>query len=219
MTFEMSNDEQMERLATLWGKVPYYALRDKSLLTDVHEQSLGRMLNVRDQLHPLYGVEDTMGHSTVGAVMALAKETEAAVVCIDGIYLMTDERTGQIGFEGHGPLSNISRDLKRLAKTQKIAVIATTQSLFSKTRGGKTNLGGMGYTSAFSQDADVIVGVELPLEDDADPNMTTMRVLGNRTGIQNISFEVEWDLDTGLIEELGEDYSTPNSGAGNAINP
>ena len=49
--------------------------------------------------------------------MALIKDTGLAALYIDGIYLMTDERTGQAGYEGTQPLTNISRDLKRLAKT------------------------------------------------------------------------------------------------------
>jgi replicative DNA helicase len=210
LTFEMSNLEQMERLATLWGKVPQYVMQQKQQLSPVHVRDLRRMLNIRDQMPAFVGVEDAMGTSTVSSIAALVKETGVAVVYIDGIYLMTDERSGQAGFEGTQPLTAISRDLKRMAKAQKIAVVATTQTLASKTQKGRTNLFGMGYTSAFSQDADLIVGVET-VED--NPRLSTMRILGNRNGMQNIEFSVQWDLDNGLVEELGQAFTTNTPGA------
>jgi replicative DNA helicase len=205
LTFEMSNLEQMERLATLWGKVPQYVMQQKQQLTPVHARDLKRMLNIREQMPAFFGVEDAMGTSTVSSIAALAKETAAAVVFIDGIYLMTDERSGQAGFEGTQPLTSISRDLKRMAKAQKITVVATTQTLPSKTKQGKTNLFGMGYTSAFSQDADLIVGVEAP---EGAANVAIMRILGNRNGMQNIEFQVDWDLDIGLVEERDPGFTT-----------
>lgn len=204
LTFEMSNLEQMERLATLWGKIPQYVMQQKQTLTSIHARDLNRMLNIREQMPPFMGVEDAMGNSTVSSIAALVKEIGAAVVYIDGIYLMTDERSGQAGFEGPGPLTAISRDLKRMAKTQKITVVATTQTLPSKTVKGKTSLFGMGYTNAFSQDADLIVGIET----DEVPSLSIMRILGNRNGMQNIEFKVEWNLDIGLVEELGQAFTT-----------
>lgn len=208
LTFEMSNLEQLERLATLWGKIPQYVMQQKQKITALHAKDLRRMLNVRDMMPNFNGVEDTAGTSTVSSVAAMAKETGAAIVFLDGIYLMTDERSGQAGFEGTGPLTSISRDLKRMAKSQRITVVATTQTLHSKTSKGRTNLFGMGYTSAFSQDADLIVGVET----DDVPNISIMRILGNRNGMQNIEFQVEWNLDIGLVEELGQAFTTSTSG-------
>jgi replicative DNA helicase len=200
----LSNLEQMERLATLWGKIPQYVMQQKQTITPIHARDLKRMLNIREQMPGFIGVEDSMGTSTVSSIAALAKETGVAVVFIDGIYLMTDERSGQAGFEGPGPLTAISRDLKRMAKAQKIAVVATTQTLPSKTKQGKTSLFGMGYTNAFSQDADLAIGIESV---DDSPRLSIMRILGNRNGMQNIEFQVEWDLDNGLVEEYGQAFT------------
>ena len=204
LTFEMSTLEQMERLATLWGKIPQYVMQQKGQITSIHARDLRRALNIRDQMRPFYSVEDTLGTSTVSSLAAFVKESGVVAVFLDGIYLMTDERSGQAGFEGPGPLTSISRDLKRLAKTLKVTVVATTQTLPSKTQKGRTHLFGMGYTSAFSQDADLIVGIE---SDDV-PSLSIMRILGNRHGMQNIEFQVEWDLDIGLVEELGQSFTT-----------
>jgi len=219
LTFEMANQEQMERLATLWGKIPQYVMQQKQQITSIHARDLRRGLNIREQMPGFYGVEDAAGTSTVSSIAAMAKETGVAVVFIDGLYLMTDERSGMAGFEGTQPLTSISRDLKRMAKSQKITVVATTQTLPSKTKNGQTSLFGMGYTSAFSQDADLIVGVEAP---EGMQNVSIMRILGNRNGMQNISFEVEWDLDIGLVEErifqatntsTGASYGNTNAGS------
>jgi replicative DNA helicase len=200
ITFEMSNDEQLERLATLWGKIPYDLVRgDKSGLTDEHFQSMTRFLHVREQFSTFLGVEDAAGHSTVTSIQALIQETHPVLVVIDGVYFMTDEVTGQQGSSDHQALTNISRALKRLAKTQKVTVLATAQTLFGKTLKGKTNLFGMGYTSAFSQDADVVIGIEA-MED--QPTLGVVRILGNRSGAQGIDFHLSWDLNTGLVEEV-----------------
>lgn len=222
ISFEMSNIEHMERLATLWGKIPQYVMQQKQQITSIHARDLKRMLNIREQMPTFIGVEDAMGTSTVSSIAAMIKETGVAIVFIDGLYLMTDERSGQAGFEGTQPLTSISRDLKRMAKAQKITVVATTQTLPSKTQKGRTNLFGMGYTSAFSQDADLIVGVEAS-ED--NPRLSIMRILGNRNGMQNIEFQVSWDLDIGLVEETGQAFTTPtgasygNTNAGSAPVP
>jgi hypothetical protein len=179
-------------------------MQQKQMISPVHARDLKRMLNIREQMPGFYGVEDSMGTSTVSSIAAFAKETGAAVIFIDGIYLMTDERSGQAGFEGPGPLTSISRDLKRMAKAQKITVVATTQTLPSKTKQGKTNLFGMGYTNAFSQDADLVVGIEAP---EGVVNISVMRILGNRNGMQNIEFEVSWDLNNGLVEEIATPFN------------
>jgi len=201
VTFEMSNVEQVERLATLWGKVPYRSVMKKTF-TNADYANINKGIAVRKALHPLMGVQDTYGHSTVSSLQALVRSTNADVLCIDGIYLMTDDVTGDPGSSGTQPLTNISRALKRLAKTEKIGVVVTTQTLHSKTTKGRTNLFGMGYTSAFSQDADLVVGVE---SNPDNPKWSTMRILGNRAGPQGIEFDVSWDLDTGLVEEVGSD--------------
>jgi len=199
ITFEMSNDEQLERLVTLWAKIPFNIVRDKTQLTAAHYKQVQKFLHVREQFPTFLGVEDAHGHSTVTSLQALIQETKPAVVFIDGVYFMTDVVTGQQGSSDTQALTNISRGLKTLAKRQKVAIVCTTQTLAGKISRGRTSLYGMGYTSAFSQDADVIIGVEA-LED--RPTLAVMRILGNRSGPQGAEFNLTWNLDTGLVEEV-----------------
>lgn len=209
ITFEMSNDELTERLATLWGKLSYQMVRDKIGLTADHQAAMLRQLHVREMLPAFIGVEDAAGHSTVTSLMALIQDVHPAVVFIDGVYLMTDEVTGESGGADTKPLTNISRSLKRLAKSQKIAVVASTQQLFSKVSRGRTTLAGIGYSSSFSQDADLLVGVE-STED--RPDIATMRIHGNRSGPQGVEFIVTWNLETGMVEEVaGEEVEETES--------
>jgi len=199
VTFEMSNDELTERLATLWGKLPFTMVRDKMGLTADHQKAMLRQLNLRETLPSFVGVEDAAGHSTVTSLQALVQDVKPAVLFIDGVYLMTDDITGEIGGTDTKPLTNISRGLKRLAKSQKIAVVGSTQQLFGKTTKGRTSLYGIGYTSAFGQDASVLIGVEAT-ED--KPTIATMRIHGNRSGPQGKEFDITWNLETGLVEEV-----------------
>jgi replicative DNA helicase len=211
ITFEMSNDELTERLATLWGHIPFQMVRDKMGLTADHHRQMNKALDRREELMPSFlGVEDTAGHSSATTIQALVQDREAqglkpAVVFIDGMYLMTDDITGEIGGTDTKPLTNISRSLKRLATSQKIAVFGSTQQLYGKISKGRTSLFGIGYTSAFGQDASVAIGVEAT-ED--MPNVATMRIHGNRSGPQGSEFNITWNLETGLVEEVGVPDST-----------
>lgn len=205
LTFEMSNDELTERLATLWGKLPYQMIRDKQGLTADHQRQLMRNLNLRKALPHFIGVEDAAGHSSPTTIQALIQDVHPAVVFIDGVYLMTDDITGEVGGTDTKPLTNISRSLKRLAQSQKITVFGSTQQLFSKTSKGRTSLSGIGYTSAFGQDASVLIGVEAT---ENEPNIATMRIHGNRSGPQGTEFNITWNLETGLVEEVGVVDST-----------
>jgi replicative DNA helicase len=196
----MSNDELTERLATLWGKLSYPMVRDKFGLTEAHQAAMLRQLRVRDMLPSFIGVEDTAGHSTVTSLQALVQDVGPAVVFIDGVYLMTDEVTGVQGSADHQALTNISRSLKQLAKRQKIAIVVSTQQLFGKVSKGRTSLAGIGYTSAFGQDADLAIGVESIEE---RPDIAVMRIHGNRSGPQGVEFHITWNLETGVVEEVG----------------
>ena len=200
ITFEMGNDELTERLATLWGKLPYQMVRDKIGLTPAHQAQLEKYLHVRDQLPNFIGVEDAASRSSVTTIQALIQDVHPAVVFIDGMYLMTDDITGEMGGTDTKPLTNISRGLKRLAKGERIVIVGSTQQLFSKTNKGRTSLAGLGYTSAWSQDADVLIGVEAT---ENVPNIATMRIHGNRSGPQGDEFTITWNLETGLVEEIG----------------
>jgi hypothetical protein len=205
VTFEMANEELTERLATLWGKVPYSMVRDKMGLTVDHQQSMMRQLNLRDALPSFVGIEDVRGASTVTSLQALVQDVKPAVLFVDGVYMMTDDATGEMGRSDTKALTNISGGLKNLAKQQKISVVGSTQQLYSKTYKGKTSLFGIGYSSAFSMDADLLIGVEAT-ED--LPNIAVMRVHGNRNGMQGDEFHITWNLETGLVEEVGAD-ATP----------
>jgi replicative DNA helicase len=205
LTFEMSNDELTERLATLWGKLPYQMVRDKIGLTADHQRQLLRHLNLREALPSFLGVEDAAGHSSATTIQALIQDRahqglKPAAVFIDGMYLMTDDMTGEIGGTDTKPLTNISRALKRLAQSQRVVVVGSTQQLYGKISKGRTSLYGIGYTSAFAQDATVAIGVEAT-ED--QPNIATMRIHGNRSGPQGGECNITWNLETGLVEELG----------------
>jgi replicative DNA helicase len=200
LTFEMSNDELTERLACLWGKIPFQMVRDKVGLTEAHQNQMERYLRMRDMLPCFIGVEDMAGHSTVTSIQALVQDVKPAVVFIDGVYLMTDEVTGETGRETK-PLSNISGGLKALAKRQKITVVGSTQQLFGKTTKGRTSLAGIGYTSAFGQDCDVAIGVE-STED--QPDIAIMRIHASRNSRTANEIYITWNLETGLVEEVGE---------------
>lgn len=207
VTFEMSNDEQFERHISLMAAVPYPDVL-AGTLSPLHLQKVGRFLHVKELLPALLFVEDPYGFSTVASLQALVKEHSPSVLFIDGVYFMTDE-TGISALGGDSKaLTNISRSLKRLAKSEQIGVVVTTQQLASKTKGGQTSLYGIGYSSAFAQDADAVVGVE-KVGDNSDIE-GLLRVLASRASAATGNYvQVHWDMSNGAPFEM---YTADPSG-------
>ena len=83
---------------------------------------------------------------------------------------------------------------------EKVPIIGTTQALHSKvSRSMGLTMNSIGYTSAFAQDANLVVGVEAASEE--DPTIQRLKSLANRIG-PSVEFEVEWDWSIGTFQEI-----------------
>jgi RecA-family ATPase len=142
----------------------------------------------------------------VSAVKAQVERLDPAVVFLDGIYMMSDEVTGETNT--WQALTNVTRSLKRLASNSQKPIVINTQALSSKSRGPKISMDSAGYSSSFSQDSDVILGLEKvkPLNEEDEENAATQRILrvlaSRNTGLTSV--ELMFDYETGSIEELVE---------------
>lgn len=191
-TFEMSIEEERDRLACLVANVPYSNILTGSLLPqekDRLELTLRRMENLEGF---------TMIHDR--AAMTLDKinqkivEYQPDAVFIDGVYFMED----QYGEPPGTPraLTNITRGLKKMAQNHRIPVIATTQALAHKLRRGELQAESIGYSSSFLQDADVILGVERMTDE-----ISRYKVLLSRSGPLTETY-IKRDLNAGTLEEI-----------------
>jgi len=200
VSYEMSVDEQLSRKDSLASKVPYDRILSGQL-TDAEMERIRRSMIQAKNMQPFIMSEDASGSTTVGALAAKCQEHMPDALYIDGLYLMDDENGEPKGTPQ--ALTNISRGIKRLAQRFDIPVIGTTQVLPWKINNKRTRAitaDAIGYTSAFIQDADLILGVERnpDLEDQA-----IIRVIEARTA-PRAEIHVKWDWTTMEFEEVDE---------------
>jgi len=192
ISFEMTYREQNARWCGQRGKLNYRRLvkgkmtvNDESRLNVVSE-----FLNDNDSQGDFILSEDITSTTTVGGIIAKIQQHKPAAVFIDGVYLMDDENGERKG--SSQAITNITRSLKRAAQTFEIPIICTTQTLYSKMRGGtKVSAASVGYSSSFSQDADTLIGLEA---EEVDGVVThRLKVLLSRSGpITEVELDFDW---------------------------
>lgn len=201
--FEMSNEEQYTRYDAIEAGIDHKVLRggkDRQL-TERQWRDLDDHLREMDES----GVDfilsnDTHNNMTLSGVTAKIDKYKPDVVIVDGVYMMTDEVTG----EQNTPqaLTNLTRGFKRTAQNKGIPIIITTQVLtwkMDKKKGVTTD--SIGYSSSFAQDADAIIAVE-PTE---RPDINKIKITDARNVQRGVEVYVEWDWAKAKFEEL--DYN------------
>lgn len=206
-TFEMSNDEMAERMDAIRAGVGHNRLRGGTLRKEEWKK-LERYLKNLEVSAPFMMSADTAGASTLTGMAAKVEQYKPDIVFIDGVYLITDEVSGEVNTTT--ALTNLSRGFKRMAQNKQVPVVATSQVLLwkmDKKKGVTTN--SIGYTSAFAQDGDVLLAVE-PTEDN---EIQKVKVLEARN-VGYLETYVHWDWDTGTFEELTDNPFGEADGGG-----
>ena len=195
VTFEMTNQEQIDRSASLLSGVSLTDILHGNLTPKEHDTIRSSIKKLEGLSGFLTFIEDRESSTTLSGLNAKIKEYQPELVVVDGAYMMQDEQGEPEG--SPAALTHISRGLKRLAQNNGVGFLITTQALLSRSRRGLT-MESAGYSSAWAQDADVLFGVER-MKDHND--YSTMKVLASRSGpITESYLHVGWDK--GLIEEV-----------------
>lgn len=200
---EMSTNHIERRFDAIHFKLPYQEFRE-GLMADAHEQ---RYLQGLDDL----SVEDRAPMITVGniggpsSIASKIDQYKPDIVCVDGMYLLADDRRGSNKWER---TSNISWDLKQLTTKKKIPIIATTQ--FNReaeaTKFSEVNLSMLGFSDSIAQDASAVIGLFKDKDMELHKEMY-VRMLKVREG-ESKDFTIRWDLhsmDFGVIHEDDSD--------------
>lgn len=201
ISFEMSNSEQAARYDAMQAGVNHTRLL-RGEMTNRDEELLRRHLGSTKDLAPLYLIDDPVSASTVSGVIAKIEKYQPRVVFIDGVYLMTDEVSG----EQNTPqaLTNITRNLKKVAQRFQIPVVIMTQALLWKMSSKKgVTANSIGYSSSFFQDSDVILGLQF-VDEDEDPTERLLKVIASRN-CPNVETTLMWNWDEAKFEEV-EDF-------------
>lgn len=213
ISFEMSNLEQKQRMMSLGAHIDVAEIRKGFKGHPLARQMQRKMDDYVEDLTVsdghLWLVHDH--DRTVSGIAAKVEQYQPDLVCVDGLYLMFDDKGEPDG--SPQALTNISRSLKSLAQTGKIPVYSTTQALESKMSAGKgVTMNSIGYTSAFAQDADALLGI---WREDHTVPISRMRVIAARNA-QGAEGLVEVDLGRGTIVDITTDNSLAYAGGGSS---
>lgn len=204
---EMSNEEQKQRHFSLGAGVNLNLIKE-GFRDSPHAESSRRKLvafikEMNDYAGELLLVHDN--NPFMSGIVAKVERYHPTVVVVDGLYLMHDDNGEPDG--SPQALTNISRAIKRLARSHKLAIFATTQVLESKmTKSGGVTLLSFGYTSAFGQDADTVLGIWRP---DHTKAKSLMRVVASRNSL-GAEGSVEIDLHHGQITDTTGEVDIAN---------
>lgn len=201
VSFEMSIEEQAARYDALAAQVSYSSILSGDL-TASDMKRIRRSMTLRKNMHPFIFSEDTSSLTTVSALAAKVQEYKPDELIVDGMYLMDDEEGEPKG--SPQALTNISRGLKRLAQRFDIPLLGTTQVLSWKLNNKRTRAitgDAIGYTSAFLQDTDLLLGVERNPDID---DQSIIRVVEARTAGRG-EVHVNWNWNTMGFEEVDYD--------------
>ena len=192
-TFEMSIEEQKDRMASLLGNVSLTHILNGTL-TQAEQDRVETGFRHRKSLDGFTMVHDRTSVMTVSGIRAKIQEYRPGIVFIDGVYLMDDEHGEPFG--SPRALTNITRGLKRLAQSEKVCIVISTQALTYRARKGMT-VDSIGYSSSFLQDSDVVFGVEqTPVQ-----YISLFKVMASRSGPRtDAAIRVDWT--EGVIEEI-----------------
>ena len=199
LSFEMSQHEQRARYDAMACGINSMRLLHGNL-TDEDERRLQRGWRLVKNLPPLVISADISATTTVSGLSAKIDEHQPDIVFVDGVYLMENE----VGADPGSPqaYTAVSRGLKRLAQRIELPLVGSTQALSSKMgKDGAVTLHSLGWTSAWSQDADLILGAE---REPGAPIIRLRVVAGRQVSPTEITVAVNWEESRFEEVELGE---------------
>lgn len=190
VSFEMPEIEISRRLDGFGAQVNPRALQTG----EVNAAEMKRLSHLlaapeqAEQRRPLLISEDRAGTMTISGLRSKIEQYKPDVLFVDGAYFLYDEVSKETGTPL--ALTNISRGLKGLAMDAGLPVVVTTQSLASKMGRNGLSANSLGYTSAWVQDADLVVGMQAC----EDPGDYLMKILAARNAaIQEHLISISWD--------------------------
>jgi replicative DNA helicase len=200
--FEMRNSEQRDRAASLLSGVGLTKILNGDL-SERERKEIMAAWAMRRNMRDITYVDDPESAMTISGLQAKIMDYQPDVVFVDSAYLMQSELP-KVTQGDAAALTDVARSLKRLAQSQKIPIVATTQASQTRSRGGKVNVESGMYTQGWRQSADVYLGVERLNPDDPDDGEVhiCIKVLATRSGPRAETF-VAWDWSKGSCIEVG----------------
>lgn len=189
---EMSALQIARRLDAAHSSLPYQQFRTGKLESSAEIRWREDMSELR-QSHALMIIGEEGGG--VSHVAAKIERYRPDIVYIDGMYLMDDDRGSESNWMR---ITQVARDLKKLAKRSKIPIVVSLQFNrdASNTQGDVQNIA---YAD-IAKEADLIFGL-FQSEDQRLGNRMTLKLMKQREG-ERCEFELEWNMEDMIFQEL-----------------
>ena len=144
-SFEMGTYEMRLRQRSLMAKVNFSHLQSGSLTPVEEKPYYDHLDEIEAKYRWPFNFMDASSGCTVSAIQAQIQKYAPKLVVIDGIYMLTDEVTGETNTPQ--ALTNVTRSLKRTATKEALPIVINTQALGWKSRGQKISSDSAGYSS------------------------------------------------------------------------
>lgn len=189
ITFEMSLKEQLARYDGITCGIDSNKLLRNKLDDDDMKLLKRNMAHQAGSKKPFIISADITATTTPSGLAGKIDEHQPDIVFVDGIYLMENEA-------GHQPgtpqaYTSLSRSMKRLAQRTGVPVVGTMQALSGKMdKTGKVTLHSLGWSSSWSQDADLVIGAE---RDESAPLIKLRIVAGRNVSPAEVFIACSWE--------------------------
>ncbi|MFZ2038802.1 MAG: replicative DNA helicase [Minisyncoccia bacterium] len=176
-SLEMSNQQLVDRMIAAESRVDAWRLRTGKLSMD------DEFLKIRDALEPLSKapiyVDDQPGATIQkmrSTVRKLKIEKGVDLIIVDYLQLITPTRTKSDNVVQQ--ITEISRDLKHMAREFNVPVLALSQlSRAVEQRGGRPRLSDLRDSGSIEQDADVVIFIHREQNDDGGGKKQNAEIL------------------------------------------
>jgi len=147
-------------------------------------------------IHIVKGISQ---QANVTDVAAHVERHRPDLLLVDGVYLMRDELTGDVGTPQ--ALTSLTQSFKAMADTWHIPVVITSQLLRSKIdRKHGADGGSFGWSSSFEMDADTAI----VLEDTESEQHKKLKIVASRNSA-NLTAYLQWDWASATFKEIEGD--------------
>lgn len=196
VTNEMSTQQIERRFDAAHFKLPYQEFRAGLLPDYLEKQYFDGIKKIKPDV-PLIVIDNVGGVSAISAKIDQYKPT---LVLIDGMYLLEDDQKGESKWD---KTTNVSRDLKKLAKKKSVPIITTTQfnRAADEAKVDRVTLANIGFADSIGQDADVVLGM-FRSRDMESNNELLVRVMKIREGEPD-DFILNWDFHRMEFTQIG----------------
>lgn len=197
LSFEMSASEQLVRFDAMACGINASKL-SRGILSDEDMKKLKQGMRLLRNMRPFIVSSDISASTSISGLAGKIEQHQPDIIYIDGCYLMDNEVGAEPG--STQSYTSISRGLKRLAQRIKKPIVGTTQALTSKmSKDNAVTMHSLAWSSAWAQDADLIMGVERVPE----TNLVRVRVAGGRN-VPLIEMGIVCNWEESIFEEQNE---------------